>query len=138
MQFTWNDSYSVGIDLIDEQHKHFFGIANAAYEASENATVTPERLLAVVAELNDYGFYHLNTEEEYFKQFNYEDATLHTQIHNIFRNQMQKYLTEIRSGEGDHKALAKEIALYSGNWLGSHILVMDKQYAESFRAHGLK
>jgi len=134
---VWDNSYSVGVDLIDEQHKHFFGIANSAYEAAEGATVAPEKLLAIILELNDYALYHLGTEEEYFKKFRYAGTTLHVQMHNIYRDQMQKYLGRMRDGN-DTKELVKEIALYSGNWLGSHIFVMDKQYAKSFREHGLK
>jgi len=33
-QFIWTQDYSVGIKEIDEQHQHFFGVANAIVENS--------------------------------------------------------------------------------------------------------
>jgi len=32
----WKDEYSIGIELIDEQHKHIFEIGNDAYELLKN------------------------------------------------------------------------------------------------------
>lgn len=34
--FEWDDSYSVKVDRLDEQHKHFFEIVKELHKALEN------------------------------------------------------------------------------------------------------
>jgi len=88
-QFVWKDEYSVGVKLINEQHQRFFEIANSVMAFSEEGNPDPERLLALLGELENYAFYHLSTEEEYFREFRYEDAALHISVHNLFRETMK-------------------------------------------------
>jgi len=138
IRFTWKDEYSVGVAIIDEQHKHFFEIANLLYDSAASDVVSSENALALAIEMNDYALYHLNTEEEYFKKFSYVDAGLHVGAHSAYRAKMVEYLDAVRAGTGDMRALVCEVADYSGNWLASHILVMDKNFASLFRDHGLR
>ena len=35
-KFIWKDEYGVGIQLIDEQHKHFFEIVNKILDLADN------------------------------------------------------------------------------------------------------
>lgn len=134
----WKDEYSVGVALIDEQHKHFFEIANLLYDAAASSVVSTENALALAIEMSDYALYHLGTEEEYFKKFSYVDERLHVGAHNAYRVKMVEYLDAVRKEEGDMRALIREVADYSGNWLASHILVMDKNFSSLFRDHGLR
>jgi hemerythrin len=137
VRFVWSDEYSVGVAIVDEQHKHFFDIANLLYDSAASGKTSPENALALAIEMSDYALYHLNTEEGYFKKFSYADAAIHTSAHGAFRAKMVDYLARVRGGEEDLNVLVREIADYSGNWLKSHILVMDKRFGGYFRDHGL-
>ena len=138
VRFTWLEEYSVGVAVIDDQHRHFFDIANLLYDTAASSPVLPESALALAIEMNDYALYHLDTEEEYFKKFSYAEANLHIGAHSAYRAKMVEYLDRVRAGGEDMCALVREIADYSGNWLASHILVMDKRFAGYFRDHGLR
>ena len=139
--FVWKDEYSVGIQLIDEQHKIFLQMTNRIIDFShEEPRVAQkgEELIDLLNDFENYALYHLGTEEEYFKQFNYKDAVVHIATHDHYRDVMKKLFNNARQESADVKSMAKEAAEYAGNWLVKHILVMDKGYTKVFIEHGVK
>ncbi len=60
----WNKNYSVGISIIDEEHKKLIGILNKIIYAKEH-NVNPEELEEVLREMTDYSVTHFTTEEAY-------------------------------------------------------------------------
>ena len=137
-KFIWTEEYSVGIKEIDEQHQHFFEIANKILDLVVGENQVKEEILKALTELGDYGFYHFSTEEKYFDEFGYDLAPLHVDAHNKYRETVGKYFKDINKDEGvDVKKIAEDMATYSSNWLSNHILLMDKQYTKFFKEHGL-
>lgn len=137
-KFIWTDEYGVGIQLIDEQHKHFFEIVNKIFGLADNESSAKEELSALLDELGNYALYHLGTEEEYFSSYKYPDAVLHIDSHNKYRDVIKEYQDRVRSGKEDVKKIVEEVASYSGDWLSHHILEVDKKYTKFFNEHGLK
>ncbi len=80
---SWNESMSVNIEEIDNQHKEFIGIINTLFEAMKVAKGY-EVLDDVLNKLVDYAHYHFNTEEKYFEKFEYSDSQLHKDEHKNF------------------------------------------------------
>lgn len=140
INFPWSIEYSVGVEVFDEQHQHFFTIANKAVEFANSESTSVEELRSLIKELKDYALFHLRTEEEYFEKFRYpkKDADFHTAAHNGYREQVKRYNERLESENENLKPLLEEIAEYSGNWLASHIMKMDKQYSDFFHERGLK
>lgn len=136
-KFIWTPEYSVWVESIDEQHRHFFGIANRILEIAEKDILNHSEVLAAIEELGNYAFYHLSTEEIYFDEFHYDGAVEHVAAHNDFREKTQSIIDNARAG-GDLKKIAQEAASYAGQWLLNHILVMDKKYSQFFQEHGIK
>ncbi len=136
-KFVWEEKYSVGIKEIDEQHKHFFEIANGIIDLTAKENLTKEETIKSLQELGDYAFYHLSTEESYFDKFKYQDAPLHINAHNEYRESVGEYFRKMTDLGTDMKKLLEEMAAYSGNWLLAHIVVVDKQYTKFFNEHGL-
>ena len=63
----WDDKYSVGISLIDEDHKKLIGILNKAIFAKGHNN-NPEELREVLREMINYTLTHFGTEEAYMKK----------------------------------------------------------------------
>lgn len=84
MRILWNESFSVKIKSLDEQHQNFFNLANKIFDVVEKKQISQHKLLRVVSEFGNYSLYHLSAEEEYFKKCNYEDPA-HIQAHNAYR-----------------------------------------------------
>lgn len=136
-KFIWKEENSVGVKEIDEQHKHFFEITNGIIGLTTKENLTKEEVIKSLQELGDYAFYHLSTEESYFDKFKYQDAPLHINAHNEYREAVNEYFVKMNSQNVDIKKLAEEMSAYSGNWLLAHITVVDKQYTKFFNEHGL-
>ncbi len=136
-KFIWTLEYSVGIESIDEQHRHFFDIANKILELADLKDSDGRELFESLEELGNYAFYHLKTEEEYFDKFNFALAEEHVAAHDLYRKKVNEFMDRARKGE-DIKKIMNEAASYSGEWLLTHILVMDKKYTKFLQEHGVK
>ena len=82
-KFVWDESFSVEVADIDEQHKHFFSIVNGIYDLILSGDVQKENLLFHVTDLGNYAVYHLSTEESLFMQFNFEWKEAHLSLIHI-------------------------------------------------------
>ncbi len=136
-KFVWTQEYSVGIESIDEQHQHFFDIANKIMEMSDSNSSEGRDLFESLEELGNYAFYHLDTEENYFDEYNFEGKEEHVNAHNLFRKKVNEFMDRARKGE-DIKKIMNEAASYSGEWLLQHILIMDKKYTKFLVERGVK
>ena len=65
----WDDSLSVNVTEIDDQHKKLIGTLNDLYDAMDDGKGN-DVLGKILKELTDYTVYHFQTEENYFKKFN--------------------------------------------------------------------
>ncbi len=88
MEIEWKESYSVGNELIDKQHKNLIAIINKLYEAIF-ANQTKEELKSILKELQKFGDEHFKTEEEYFKKCDYEGAAEQIKEHESFRQKLK-------------------------------------------------
>jgi hemerythrin-like metal-binding protein len=136
-KFVWTDEYSLGIGIIDEQHKHFFEIVNKIYDVVEKSKNDRAEIIKVVDELKNYALFHLSTEEKYFNQFAYSDIANHMKYHAAFKKQTGEFTDRINNAKEDLPKLVVEMADFAQNWLTKHILVADKMYAPFFKQHGL-
>lgn len=135
--FTWTPEYSVGVQIIDEQHQHFFAIANKLFELAHAGTPSRDAVTALFGELGDYALYHLSTEESFFRELKYEDAQAHIAAHDEYRARVAGHFSDALSApDANLAAVAEEMATYSSAWLQNHIMVMDKQYTAFFNRHG--
>ena len=48
----WDNSYVVGVSVIDEQHKHFVGLLNTLYESLESKH--PEKISEIIKDVTEY------------------------------------------------------------------------------------
>ena len=130
----WEDKYSVGISIIDEEHKKLIGILNKAIFAKGHND-NPEELREVLREMTNYALTHFKTEETYMEEFNYPEYQGHKEEHKEFYTEMFSYLGKVI--EDDYQ-IANEIIEYLKWWLVNHIQGTDKKYIDCFKRNGLK
>ena len=130
----WEDKFSVGISLIDEEHMKFIDIINTALSALEHNGHT-EALDKIFDEMTEYSYTHFSTEEAYMKEFNFPGYQSHKNEHIDFTNKtIDAYYKVIN---GDYQ-IAKEILEYLKQWLVKHIQGTDRQYIDCFKENGLQ
>lgn len=131
--WSWKEEYSVGVKLIDEQHKRFFSIINRLDDVIRLGGKR-EDTVRILTDLVSYANYHFAVEEKYFQEFKYKRAKVHTAMHNGFRAKVEDFVNRL---EEEDPSLVPGMATFSRDWLISHILKEDKKYSETFLAHGL-
>jgi len=121
----WNNSYSTGIDIIDEQHKKLFDIMNEIYVASENNSDI-SIIVALFDELHKYTQYHFDEEEAYFSSLSENSIDEHKQQHQYFIDELEKIKQQcLRIG-----GLSLELLFFLNDWLVEHIQVEDQKYID--------
>lgn len=133
-KLVWEDKYSVGVKLIDDQHKKMFAVINELVEIIAS-TPTKEQVSHIIESLVQYKKFHFITEEKYFKEFNYEEAEEHIAKHHEFSERLE---TIQKKFGDDTLGLAFALVDFLEDWLIEHLLVVDHRYVKCFSEHGLK
>jgi hemerythrin-like metal-binding protein len=126
----WDNSYSVGNNVIDTQHQKFISIINELYESFVDQTAN-QKLDKIFKELVDYSSYHFKTEEELFEKYKYPDKELHNAHHIEFTLKINEFVNEFLNGKVN---LTFQLMNYLRNWLLNHIKSEDQEYAAYIKA----
>ncbi len=128
----WDESYSVKVREIDEQHQQLIKMLNEFYEHIEKDSKGAFRTL--LDSLVDYTRYHFSTEEKYFAKYKYADADKHIELHRQFTAKVANVRERLLSGK---MVLSVEITTFLKNWLIEHIKGADMAYSKHFNENGL-
>ncbi len=129
----WKQEYSLGISVIDNQHKQFLELMDQAYEAFYK-NESKEQLSVLIENLRDYTLLHFSTEEKYFKLFNYDGENEHVERHLQLKEELIG-LTKKFEAEGPDVVPA--LIDFLENWLVGHLSIVDRKYVSCFKEHGL-
>ncbi len=130
----WDESLSVHVTEIDQQHKELVRVLNHLADAiqAKKGNETLKRTLEV---LINYAEHHFKTEEKYFAQFNYPDADSHKEEHLTFALKILDYQDKLYNVDS---SLSTEVLIFLWDWLKQHIKETDKKYSQFFNDKGLK
>jgi hemerythrin len=123
--FIWKDSYNLGIEIMDDQHKKLVDIINDLYEAFYNSE-TKDKMQPILRELINYAAYHFKSEEELFNKFNFNQIAEHRGLHEDFKVKVLEFEKQFLAG----KTITYRVMTFLREWLTDHILVADKEYAD--------
>ena len=119
----WKDSYSMGEDEIDKQHKGLFKLSNEIYHLVEKGVDDPETFIELFIALNDYSVEHFIYEEMYMQTQSYPSLKEHIVQHNEFSQKLKKLALGIN--KDSH---IKDIGEFVTTWLLQHVLNEDMKY----------
>ncbi len=129
---NWDDSLSVGIDVIDEQHKALIQKLNDTCAAA--AVGEGERQTAQALEfLIDYTDYHFSTEERHMEKVRYPHIVAHKALHAEFKQTLAELERDFHE-EGATKTIADAVQTLLMTWLVKHIQNVDQQLASFLEA----
>jgi hemerythrin-like metal-binding protein len=132
---VWEEQYSVGLKLVDDQHRRLFDIINDLSALNDRKAADPARLKEMLHRLRDYAFYHFATEEDLMERYRYADVQRHARIHDAFRKQLETFERQLLQPNADHAALLTTVTRFVKEWLQHHVLTEDKKCAPVFE-HG--
>jgi len=126
-RMKWDESLSVGVTLIDEQHKNWIEHLANAQSAIEEHRGMPHVANALDF-LVDYTQFHFSTEEKYMAETRYPERESHMAKHEELRETLADLITDFRD-YGVTENLSRAIGTLLGNWLKDHIRVVDQSFA---------
>ena len=128
---TWNESYSVGVKTIDQQHAALFGMVNdlhaAMMKGKAQATVGP-----LLEKLVKYTLEHFAYEERMMQAANYPNVAAHRAHHADLVRQVNGFMERYKRGD---LSLNIDLLQFLSNWLSKHIQHEDKQYKPFMTRH---
>jgi hemerythrin len=133
MAILWREEYSIGLEVIDEQHKKFIEILNILSQSFIKRG-SKKKIAQVLDHLEQYADSHFAFEEKYFEKFHYEDAEKHAKGHEFFRIQIGELRKKFESGD---VMLQFDLFEFMEGWIEVHVQQEDKKFVECFKKNGL-
>ena len=126
-KIKWDESLSIGIELIDEQHKKWIKYIHNVQAAIEARRGMPQ-VASTLDFLVDYTQFHFSTEEKYMSQTGYSELENHRARHEELKSTLDDLVEDFRQ-EGVTEKISEAIGTFLGNWLRNHIRVVDQAFA---------
>ncbi|AEJ19143.1 bacteriohemerythrin [Gracilinema caldarium] len=124
----WNERYSVGIPLIDDQHQRLVQMANELYEGCTQGEEAARAYFgSVIKKAVAYVKDHFATEERMLQEAGYPDYQNHKKQHEAF---IRTILEEVKAFQEGRKFVPNHFARYLRDWTLEHIAVSDQSYKE--------
>ena len=125
-RIQWSEELSVGIELVDSQHKELIRIANGLISAVVKQR--GERVINnVVRRLRNYTVFHFNSEEKLMETVRYPKRGEHESEHAKLKQNVKGFQRDLYKGE---KLTAEEVLNFLKIWLLKHILHSDRLLAD--------
>jgi len=122
----WDDAFSVGFELIDNQHKELVRMTNELFNGCKRGSTAADiAFIKTIRSAVEYAKTHFATEEKYMTQVDYPDYAEHKGEHESFGVTVVQAVKEFEAGKSD----PLELARFLKQWLLNHIAKSDKKYA---------
>ncbi len=115
MEITWTEGFSVGVPLMDEQHKTLIALINSTQ---------PPCTTDAVRKMFEYAELHFQVEEVMLKGKRYPQLPEQLNEHKLFLAKAQSYLSKNLADP----AVCNELNRFLCKWLSLHILEIDMKY----------
>ena len=119
VKFVWEEKYSVGDPVIDEQHKGLFAIGNSLPETANADDIKP-----LIMRLFKYTREHFLAEEQMMQRIGFPLLDEHRMLH----EDLITKLNETSAQPLDTDDAVNGFKKFVFEWLTDHIMVQDKKY----------
>ena len=121
----WDEKMAVGDPLLDAQHMRLITVFN---ELSQEIQLGCDRAtkLRTLVRLADYSLMHFAAEEKLMEAAGYPGLAEHRGLHLEFKRTVLKLVDRYKAND---PLVAAELARFLHDWIFTHILTVDVQYA---------
>lgn len=126
--WKWEPAFSVGIAIIDNQHKRIIEYINEL--RTVNLYQNKEKVYTVLLSLLDYTQSHFLFEESLMEEAGYSMTEAHKKVHMAFIERVNFFKERYENGEDIAKQLMMDLQI----WLLNHIQHDDADYKEIVQA----
>ncbi|RKX91616.1 MAG: hypothetical protein DRP59_07380 [Spirochaetes bacterium] len=120
--YPWDESYSIGISSIDEEHKKLLALINR-FLKSIHTQDEKELIISTFDNLVDYTGVHFANEESFMEKHKYPGLKDHKKEHRELTRQVMEL------NKNRDYIFTDSIADFLISWFTNHVLTTDKKYA---------
>lgn len=120
----WDDNYTTGIDMVDEQHRKLIEMINDLHKAMSEARGR-EVMGDILDRLLKYTVYHFETEEQLMKKHSYPKYLTHFTEHQNLTKEVKDFQARFNAGE---RMITIKFIEFLSSWLNNHVLDSDKKF----------
>ena len=123
---NWNESFSVNVPSMDEQHKKLVTIINELHEHQKQGK-SKEIMQTTLVKLVQYTVNHFTAEEKIMEDAQFPGLDNHRKSHQKLIASVSEYVDKFKSGES---IVAIELMKFLQGWLLKHISQEDMEYGK--------
>jgi hemerythrin len=123
-RIVWDESFSVGVEVLDKQHKQIVEIINRLIDEPKEG-FDPDEVAKILDELTKFAHYHFKMEEQLLAEHGYYDLRTQQDEHKEFRIELANLCMDSMK---NHTIIPINVLLYLKEWWTDHILVKDMKY----------
>jgi len=127
-RIIWKKEYRIGVDTIDEQHRHLFKMLSDLEFSLPQGVVNPV-VGKTLKKIVDYIQNHFRDEEAFMEQIQFPETETHKKAHVKLTNDVKDILLKLKDG-GNFTAL--ELMEFLREWVTRHILQEDAQIGKFY------
>lgn len=135
-EIQWDDSLSVGVELIDEQHKLLIQRIKDLSDAVNSSRGAVE-IGKTLGFMIDYTDFHFSTEEKHMYNMDYPGRDVHKGQHDEFKSTLNEMVMEFEE-DGATAQLSEWVNNYLINWLVKHIKSIDTKLSDFLQKKGFE
>ncbi|MFT0532939.1 bacteriohemerythrin [Castellaniella hirudinis] len=128
--YPWTRELEVDIAVIDKDHQKLVSLINALHESMAKGH-SKTAIGKILDELIFYTQDHFTREEQMMLDAGYTGYEQHKKIHDNLVKKVVEFRESYRAG---HSMVSVELSNFLRNWLSTHIMKTDKDYAPVMKA----
>ncbi len=125
----WDESLSVGCDLIDGQHKELINLVTELEESARSG-LTNEQLARALKFIVNYTRHHFLAEEELMKSIGFNELPHHRELHNELVHKVTEILLQMKEGKDPE---APNLIQFFIEWVKKHVNEEDRKIGTYWR-----
>ena len=123
--FVWKEKFSVGMETMDNQHKHFLNLLNNLDDEIQRKN-SPEMVETAINRIFSYAMLHFRDEEKILSTCGYPEIGQQRKEHSFFVKQVKEMES---SHKGGNLVNLGSVVSFLRDWFINHIMTEDKDYA---------
>lgn len=128
--FVWNEKFSVGMESMDDQHKHFLDLLNNLGDEIQRQN-DEEMVHTAIISLFNYAMLHFRDEENILSKCGFPEIEQQRREHRFFVRQVKEMEESHQRGS---RVFLGSVVSFLRDWFMHHIMIEDKEYAAYIRS----
>ncbi|WP_338667290.1 bacteriohemerythrin [Pseudodesulfovibrio methanolicus] len=117
----WDETMSVGMDELDDQHRELIDLINETYAAIQRHD--EPLMTSLIDKMRDYSVVHFRAEEAILRSCDYPGSDVHAGQHRAFEDKVADFRRDMFV-----KTNLSQVFIFLSRWLTNHIMHEDRKF----------